>query len=90
MKLPVYSVRDSKSLDFGSPIISTNDYVIMRSWAQALISGRDQIQSFSPKDFDLYKIGEFDISKGVLIPISPIVHVVNAVEVINNYESEKE
>lgn len=31
------------------------------------INGQDGMMNFSPKDFDLFKIGEFDVDKGIIV-----------------------
>lgn len=89
MKFPVYAVRDNKSNQFASLTVAANDAVITRSFAESIVSGRDPVMSFSPKDFDLYRVGEFDVDKGVLIPLSPVVLIANAAEVLVNYELPK-
>lgn len=87
MILPVYAVRDVKSNSFLSPSVGTNDFVMARSFAESIKSRRDPIMSFSPKDFDLYRIGSFDMDKGLMIPLSPIELVVNGSEVLQQYDN---
>ena len=89
MKFPVYAVRDNKSGQFNSLTVAANDAVITRSFAESVVSGRDPVMAFSPKDFDLYRIGEFEIDKGVLVPLAPVVLIANAAEVLVNYELPK-
>ena len=65
MKYPIYSYRDSK-VGFGTPLCDMNDQSAIRGFAYAINSGNG-VMSFSPKDYDLYKIGEFDTDKGIII-----------------------
>lgn len=66
MVLPMYSYRDSK-VGFGSPIVEQNEQTAVRGFSYA-INSNDGLMNFSPKDYDLYKIGEFDFEKGVVVP----------------------
>lgn len=67
MKYIVYSIRDSK-VGFTPPVTDQSDQSAIRGFAFA-INNPENIMNFAPKDFDLYKVGEFDSEKGVLIPL---------------------
>lgn len=69
MKYPIYSYRDIK-VGFGMPMVDQNDASALRGFAFA-VNGRDGIMNFSPADFELYKIGEFDTEKGTIEPATP-------------------
>lgn len=73
MKYPVYSYRDNK-VGFGSPVIDQNDNCAIRGFSYA-INNHDGLMAFSPADFDLYKIGDFDTHSGMLIPCTPVLIV---------------
>lgn len=73
MVYPVYSYRDVKT-GFGAPHIEANDPAAVRSFSAA-INMDSGVMSFSPSDFDLYKIGEFDMNSGELIPCIPKIIV---------------
>lgn len=75
MKYPIYSYRDAKAW-FGQPMIDNNDESAIRGFAYA-INNATGIMSFSPSDFDLYKIGIFDSEKGTVEPVQPIQLVVS-------------
>lgn len=66
MKYPMYSVRD-RHTGFMTPSTDFNDNTAKRNFAKA-INSDNGIMNFDPGDFDLYRIGEFDTDKGVLIP----------------------
>lgn len=62
MKYPVYSIRDQK-VGFMAPRVEQSDQTMIRSFAYE-INAREGIMNFSPKDFDLYKIGVFETEDG--------------------------
>lgn len=88
MKLPVYSIRDVKGESFNQLTVGSNDHVMMRSLAENLISKRDPIMAFAPSDFVLYRVGTFDIEKGIIESENPIVYIATGSEVISNYAKQ--
>lgn len=69
MKYPIYSYRDAKA-SFGMPFVDQNDNSAIRGFRFAL-NNKDGIMGFSPADFFLFKIGEFDTESGSLNPQLP-------------------
>lgn len=69
MKYPIYSIKDNK-VGFMMPQADQNDASAIRGFSFA-INNSDSIMGFSPNDYDLYKIGEFDSDKGKLITQVP-------------------
>lgn len=80
MKYPIYSYRDLK-VAFGQPIVEMNDQTAIRGFAYA-INQNQGLMNFSPKDYDLYRIGEFDAEKGILIPEKVPVLVMSGVSAV--------
>lgn len=68
MKYPMYSIRDVK-VGFMPPTCDQSDQSAIRNFAYA-ING-DGIMNYSPKDFDLFKVGEFDAEKGTITACLP-------------------
>lgn len=64
MKYPMFCVRDNK-VGFQVPFCDQNELAAVRGFAFS-INGNDGIMNFSPADYDLYKIGEFDTEKGTI------------------------
>lgn len=65
MKYPLFSIRDIKrGFDFPNPDQSEQSAIRGFSYA---VNKEDSLMGFAPKDYDLYKVGEFDIEKGVII-----------------------
>lgn len=81
MKRPVYVIRDALN-GFGAPFIDSNDFAAKRNFAFAVNNNGDTM-SFSPKDYDLYKLGEFDHESGAFELLPVPVMVCSAVSVIN-------
>lgn len=71
MKYPVYSMRDLKA-GFGIPEISANDATAKRTFSYRINQIGTEV-AFSPADYQLFRIGEFDLDKGELIPAMPVL-----------------
>ena len=64
MKVALYSYRD-QLIGFGMPIVDMNDSTAKRGFSMQM-NNPDGLQNFSPKDFDLYRIGYFETDTGVI------------------------
>lgn len=65
----VCAVQDRKSELFASPLLFVNEADAIRNFADAI--GREDAQSMlflHPDDYDLFRIGTYDDSDGILIP----------------------
>lgn len=69
MKYPVYSIRDEK-VGFGQPQLQVNEPAMIRQFAYQ-INEPNSILEFSPKDYSLYEIGEFDTDAGTFTSVLP-------------------
>lgn len=58
MKQQFYTVYDIQAEEYGSPFTSKNDLTGARAFRNLLINNPNK------KDFELYKIGEFDTDTG--------------------------
>lgn len=67
MKYPIYAVRDVH-VGFNQPMTDLNDNCAQRNFAYAINNPGNGVMNFSPKDYDLYKIGEFDTESGFIVP----------------------
>lgn len=82
MKYPVYSYRDNKSENgFGVPILEENEATAIRRFGFE-VNRAGSMMLFSPSDFDLYKVGDFDTKKGELTGCVP-EFVVSGISVFN-------
>lgn len=82
MKYPIFSVRDVK-VGFGTPNIDQSEVSAIRGFSYA-INNREGIMNYSPKDFDLYRIGEFDVDTGLIKAEKFPVLVVSGVDVVED------
>lgn len=62
MKLPIYSIRDVHT-GFMTPTVDQNDASAMRNFGHAVMQSQSLMNSH-PKDYSLYKVGEFDSDTG--------------------------
>lgn len=69
MKYPLYCIRDVK-VGFLAPQADQSDQSAIRNFSYA-VNGNNGIMNFSPKDFDLYKVGEFDSEDGSIVSYIP-------------------
>ena len=64
----LYCVRDYK-VGYTAVITDENDAVALRAFKLALTP--DTIMYNNPKDFALFKVGEFDTDTGIITPCEP-------------------
>lgn len=87
MTYGVYSFRDNKT-SFGQIWYDHSDESSKRGFAM-MVNNPDGIMGFSPSDFDLFKIGEFDSETGQLDPVWPIEFLCNGRAMVGDIENEK-
>lgn len=75
MIYPVYSVRDNLN-GFGQLLVDTNEATAVRNFQNGIAQNLNMQNSLG--DYDLYQLGEYDTSTGVLIPLQPIKMVISA------------
>lgn len=68
MKYPVFSVRD-KLAGFSAPELSLTEDTMKRTFAHRI--NNDSNLLFSASDYDLYKVGEWDVDSGQMTPCLP-------------------
>lgn len=82
MKRPVYAIRDALN-GFGAPFVDTNDASAKRNFAFAVNNNNDTM-GFSPKDYDLYKLADFEHESGKFDVLPCPVLVVTGMSVFND------
>lgn len=75
MKAKLYSYRDAL-VGFGPILVESNERTAIRGFSYA-VNNAQGIMNFSPKDYDLFYIGEFDTDTGVISPAPVCQLVVN-------------
>ena len=86
MKLNVYAIRDLRSGFFGLTT-EQNDYIAARNFANAIMESKGVLFTHA-SDFQLFRIGEFDSDKGVLIPVQLHELVSDGAEVLRSMRKE--
>ena len=64
MIYPVYCIKDNKVGFQPQLLLESNEPAAVRGFSYAV--NNNGIMNFSPKDYDLYKIGKFDSDSGKL------------------------
>lgn len=82
MIIPVYSLRDKIADSFQSCSLDTNDFVAKRNFSYAVNNSSELL--FKSKDLELYRVGSFDTTKGVITPQNPIELVCRGDEVMQD------
>ena len=86
----LYAIKDVKS-GFSDPCTQVNDAVAARSFERQVPGMSDDL-GIPLSDFQLWRIGEFDIDSGMLLPASPELLLDGATlfrkDVISHEESE--
>ena len=81
----LYSIYDKKS-GLMSPLFSAeNDFIARRAFFRSAGSG--DLAAF-PEDFDLYKVGEFDLHTGQVKDVTPSKFIASAIEFIGVGDSD--
>lgn len=81
MIIKVYAIKD-KLQGFLTPTCNVNDECAKRDFAFAL-NNNPGIMNFSPKDYDLYRIGEYNSDSGEIDKTLPIF-ICSGIEVFAN------
>lgn len=84
MKTKLYSYRDSL-VGFGPVMVENNEQTAIRGFSFA-VNNASGMMGFSPKDYDLYYIGEYDTDSGYVDPAPVPILVVNGMSVYGDKE----
>lgn len=88
MTMKLYSIFDRKSCQWQYPVPDTNDDTAVRNVAMSLSS--QSLLAFSPSDFDLYAVGEFDNESGCIVRYAANQFIMNVADIIRNYTPKEE
>lgn len=80
MILGVYAMRDVKT-GFLTPSFDSNDQTAIRNFAHAVCQP-SSVLAFQPKDFVLYKLGDYDTDSGLLVPLPLPRHLYEAADAL--------
>lgn len=82
MKLRCYSIYDRKALQYHPPFFASTDGSALRSLTD-LVNDSNSTIGRHPGDYVLYYIGDYDDQLGAMIPVSPLVHVLDALALVS-------
>lgn len=81
MILRAYSIFDTKALQYHPPFYSSTDGAAVRSLSDLANDANTNIGRH-PTDYVLYCVGTWDDNKGTFLPLSPLMHVMDAVALV--------
>lgn len=81
MKLNVYSLFDTKALNYNQPFFAHTDGAAVRIVSDVANDTNTSIGRH-PADYVLYRIGTYDDALGLLMPEAPLSHVIDCVALI--------
>lgn len=86
MIMRAYTVFDRKALVYHLPFFALNDAVAVRTLGDSL----DPNSAFGrhPNDYVLYCCGTFDDNKAIFTPMAPLLHVIDAIALVQAAQSE--
>lgn len=76
MKYGIYSVRDCLN-GFGVPVCDFNDGTAKRNFRSSLVGH----QIANPSDYDIFRIGHFDVDTGIVSPEASPVLIMRGIDV---------
>lgn len=74
MILNVYAIRDVK-VGYMTPTFDQSDATATRNFGYAVSHFSNNLMTYAPDDFDLYRLGKFDTEAGKLLPLDAPVFV---------------
>lgn len=81
MIIRCYSVFDRKALQYYPPFYQATDGLAVRSFGDLANDPQTNVGRH-PADYVLFYIGDYDDQKGALMPVSPLVHIADAVALV--------
>lgn len=81
MILKAYAIYDNKGLLYHAPFFLSTDGQAIRALSD-LVQDNNTSVGRHPGDYVLYCIGTYDDQKGAMAPLSPLVHVIDAVALL--------
>lgn len=81
-KYSIYALRDKVADTFSGINLNVNDAVAKRDFSYA-VNNTPELE-YKCSDIELYKVGEFDVHTGCIVPCNTLVLVCRGDEVISN------
>lgn len=80
----VYAIFDNKALMYNVPWCQPTHGAAARM-LENLVNDHQTAVGQHPADYVLFQIGTYDDAKALLTPISPLVHVMDAISLVKMY-----
>lgn len=77
----IYSVKDQKGEVYNQPFFQLTHGEAERSFRSLVNDPKSSVRDY-PEDYDLYYLGDFDSTTGLLMPIDTPHHILKAVSCI--------
>lgn len=87
MTYGIYCIRD-RLAGFGSPYPHRSQDTAKRSFARIVNNSEGDI-AFSPADYDLYLVGDFDDDSGLVTAVIPVQYICNGSDLVGVVKYEK-
>lgn len=87
MKLNVYSLHDLKALNYNQPFFALTDGAAVRI-IQDVANDLSTSIGRHPADFVLFCIGTYDDSLGLMIPETPLRHVLDVIALVHSKQPQ--
>lgn len=81
MILNAYAIYDRKSLVYNPPFFTHTDGSATRMLSD-LVNDLQTNVGRHPSDYVLFRVGTYDDAKGLLLGVSPLVHVIDAMALV--------
>lgn len=88
MNLGVYSIRDCKT-GFMAPTLEQNGDCAIRNFTHAIEMTTDSLFFTHASDFSLWHIGDFSTDTGLITPVVPPVHLMDADQIKKGDKDEE-
>ena len=80
MKINMYSVRDQKGNTYTTPFLQHTDAEAQRYVHSLVNFDKQSFVAKYPQDYDLYILGQIDLTTGKLEPLESPKHLIAAVQ----------
>lgn len=86
MRKGLYAIKDMKTKQFADPFVDVNDASALRGFSYAVNNG-NLIMKYSPADFRLFKIAEYETDFAIIYPLETGVELIAAGEDVKEIDN---
>ena len=89
MLFGMYAIRDAKS-GFLAPTLDQNGDQAMRNFGHAVLTTKDSLFFTHAADFSLWHIADYESDSGLITPLVPPIHLVDADQILKGDKNGRE